>query len=206
MEITSAATAKQPAIAPGTPMGGGFYAGLVKVAGQVYALVVAPKTEGETKGAWHKDYADVPGAKSYDDGRANTLAMAEAGCPLAAWALTLRIDGADDWYLPSQDELEICYRNLKPTEDENYCYSRSGINLSAVPPTRPYTPESPAKTSAEAFKQGGAEAFDPAWYWSSTQHAAGSVFAWSQGFLYGVQDDDVKSFGGRARAVRRLPI
>lgn len=203
MESISAAT---PTIAPGMPLGGGFYAGPVKVAGQVYALVVAPKATGETKGAWHKDYADVPGARHYDDGLANTRAMAEAGCPLAAWALSLEIDGARDWYLPSQDELEICYRNLKPTEDENYCYGRSGINLSAGEPTRPYTPESPTQTTAEAFNEGGAEAFDPAWYWSSTQHAADSDYAWYQYFLYGTQYYGSKSYEGRARAVRRLPI
>ncbi|WP_037983086.1 DUF1566 domain-containing protein [Thauera sp. 27] len=203
METTPAAPLS---IAPGTPMGGGFYAGLVKISGQVYALVIAPKATGETKGSWHKDYADVPGAKHYDDGRANTRAMAEAGCPLAAWALTLKIDGVDDWYLPSQDELEICYRNLKPTEDENHCYARSGINLAAPELTRPYTPEMPAQTTAEAFKEGGLEAFDPAWYWSSSQHATDSDFAWGQRFLGGYQDSFLKSYEGRARAVRRFPI
>ena len=48
--------------------------------------------------------------------------------------------------------------------------------------------------------------FDAEWYWSGEQHAAGSDFAWSQGFDNGYQDVDYKSFQLRARAVRRLAI
>jgi hypothetical protein len=189
------------------PLAGGFYAGTINVGGVIYALIVAPKAEGEHKNiAWNGSTKSVARALSYCDGRANTLAMAEDGSELAKWALALRIGGHDDWYLPSQDELEILYRAFKPTEEQNWCYARSGINLSAVPPTRPYTPEVPVKTVHEAFQAGGAEAFDAAWYWSSTQYASGSDCAWRQGFSYGGQYDGHKGIKLRARAVRRLPI
>jgi len=191
----------------GTDMGGGFYAGRINIDGQVFALVVAPKAEGEHKPSrWIANYKDVPGAKSYFDGLANTQAMAEAGSKLAQWARGLTIDGFDDWYLPSQDELEVIYRNLKPTTEENYCWARSGINLSAVPPTYPYTPASPAQTPAGLFQAGGAEAFEPTWYWSSTQHASGSAYAWMQLFDDGLQSYGHKDYEIRARAVRRLKI
>jgi len=191
----------------GTSMGGGFYAGRVRIESTVYALIVAPKAEGEHKGAiWIPSHKDVPGAKSYDDGLDNTRAMADAGSKLATWAIDLRIGGNDDWYLPSQDELEIIYRNLKPTTDKNWCYARSGINLSAVEPTRPYTSDFPVQTLAEAFKTGGEQTFEPEWYWSSTQHASLSDYAWFQGFASGSQDVNGKSSELRARAVRRLPI
>ena len=191
----------------GTAMGGGFYAGRVQIGEQVFALIVAQKTEGERDDVeWIDDYKDVPDAKSYNDGLANTAAMVEAGSELANWARDLRIAGHDDWYLPSQDELEIIYRNLKPTTEENSCYARSGINLSAVPPTRPYTPEFPVQTQAETFQSGGEQAFEEAWYWSSTQHASHSDGAWSQIFDFGDQVSNGKGFEGRARAVRRLPI
>jgi hypothetical protein len=191
----------------GTSMDGGFYAGRIQIGEQVFALIVAPKAEGERDDAeLIANYKDVPGAKSYKDGLANTAAMVEAGSELAKWTRELRIGGHDDWYLPSQDELEVIYRNLKPTTEENYCYARSGINLSAVPPTRPYTPEFPVQTQAEAFKSGGDQAFEEAWYWSSTQHASNSINAWSQYFDNGHQYYGYKSFEGRARAVRRLPI
>ena len=191
----------------GTAMGGGFYAGRIMIASQVFALIVAPKAEGEHKDTiWIGRGKDVAGAKSYFDGIANTKAMADAGSKLGKWALDLRIAGNDDWYLPAQDELEIIYRNLKPTTEENWCYARCGINLSAFPPTYPYTPEFPAQTNAEAFKAGSAEAFDQTYYWSSTQRASHSDFAWDQHFNVGTQYYYDKSAEWRARAVRRLAI
>lgn len=191
----------------GTSMGGGFYAGRIRIGEDTFALIAAPKAEGEHDDTpWSKSLKAVEGALSYFDGRANTLAMATAGSKLAKWALGLRIGGADDWYLPSQDELEICYRNLKPTTEKNRCYARSGINLSAVVPTYPYTPGFPAQTLAEAFQAGGEQAFEAAWYWSSTQHVSYSGFAWGQDFYDGYQVSVRKHRQFRARAVRRLPI
>ena len=189
----------------GTSMGGGFYAGRIRIEDQVYALIVAPKSDGELASApWIARDKSVPGALSYCDGLANTQAMAAAGSKLAKWALDLRIGGADDWYLPAQDELEILYRNLKPGQAENYCWARSGINLSSVEPTRPYTPALPVQTLAEAFQAGADEAFAESYYWTSTQHASVSVCAWYQGFGNGLQTNDLKHNKLRARAVRRL--
>jgi len=48
--------------------------------------------------------------------------------------------------------------------------------------------------------------FEEEWYWSNTQRADGSTCAWGQYFYYGSQGYYDKSFAGRARAVRRLPI
>ncbi len=191
----------------GTSMDGGFYAGRIFIGDQPFALIVAPKAEGEhDETKWIANYKDVPGALSYFDGMSNTKAMAEAGSQLAKLGLDLRIGGLDDWYLPSQDELEIIYRNLKPTTETNSCYARSGINLSAITPTRPYTPDFPLQTQAEAFIEGGEQAFEADWYWSSTQLASGSDGAWTQYFDYGDQNDGGKSAALRARAVRRFPI
>lgn len=191
----------------GTAMGGGFYGGSILIDGKQFALIVAPKAEGEHKPAtWISDNKDVPGAKSYNDGLANTQAMAAAGSKLAQWALGLEIGGETDWYLPAQDELEIIYRNLKPTSDKNSCWARSGINLSAVEPTRPYTPDFPSRTMSDAFQNGGSEAFDTNWYWSSTQPVSDSEFAWYQSFSRGGQDYSSTGNELRARAVRRFPI
>ena len=46
--------------------------------------------------------------------------------------------------------------------------------------------------------------FQSRWYWSSEQ--AGPSNAWSQYFINGSQHDITRSYEGRARAVRRLPI
>jgi hypothetical protein len=48
--------------------------------------------------------------------------------------------------------------------------------------------------------------FQSEWYWSGEQHASYSDYAWVQYFGYGGQSSGRKSFAGRARAVRRLPI
>lgn len=49
--------------------------------------------------------------------------------------------------------------------------------------------------------------FKQAWYWSGEQHAGHySDCAWLQNFGNGLQVNYRKSFVGRARAVRRLPI
>jgi hypothetical protein len=204
-ENTQAAAATIPAI--GAPVCGGFFAGRILIAGVLYGLVVAPKAEGERADvAWLDSKQRVAGADSYNDGMQNTAAMAEAGSELAQWARGLSIDGWTDWHIPSQDELEIMYRNLKPTSRSNYLYGRSGVNPSAVPPTHAYSKEVPAKTTVEAFAEGGAEAFADEWYWSSTQHAAYEDCAWYQDFDGGYQVISLKSASLRARAVRRFVI
>ena len=90
---------------PGTPFAGGIYAGRLFVGDVAYALVVAPRAEGEhDETKWSKNTKSVTGAESYYDGRANTDAMAEAGSAIATWAKGLSIGGFDDWYLPSRGE------------------------------------------------------------------------------------------------------
>lgn len=201
--MTTCTAAQIPTVI-GTVCEGGFYAGLFQIDGQQYALIVAPKMEGETSGKWGEYGQDVPGARSYNDGRANTLAMAEAGSALAQWALGLNIGGYADWYIPSRDELEILYRNLKPTDTENYCSFRDGDNASSLPAGYPYTEESPAQTAVEAFQAGQAEAFEPRWHWASTQSSPS--YAWTQNFNDGGQDCDRKYDELRARAVRKILI
>lgn len=45
--------------------------------------------------------------------------------------------------------------------------------------------------------------FQPAWYWSNEQ-CDGGTWAWFQSFELGAQNDEPKSRGLRARAVRRI--
>ena len=50
------------------------------------------------------------------------------------------------------------------------------------------------------------EQFQPRYYWSGAQYGPSSSHAWSQHFLIGYQNYGLKSYEGRARAVRRLEI
>jgi len=197
--------AARPLFAFGTPMEGGFFAGLINIKGTTYGLAVADKAEGEHADApLLTSYTDVTGACSVFDGAANTAALAEAGSELAKWAQGLILSGHADWYLPSRDEVEVLYRNLKPGTSENYTFGRHGENLSAVPPTYAYTSTVPAQTTAEAFQADGAQAFDTAWYWTSTQYSRGN--AWFQSFSGGYQLSHDKFTELRARAVRRFKV
>lgn len=188
----------------GTPLAGGYATALYRCGDQTFLLITAPK-EAELTDKWHEQYEDVPGARSFTDGLANTVAMAASGSKLAAQVIALTVGGCNDWAIPASHQQELQYRHLKPTEERNYCSWRDGENAAAMPPTLPYTEESPAQTPAEAFRAGGAEAFESRWYWSSTQSSAG--FAWTQGFGGGSQYSyGGKDFEGAVRPVRRLLV
>ena len=198
--ITNAAL---PTVA-GTPFEGGFYAGRFALDGAEYALILAPKASGaHERTAWGKYGQDIEGTRSFNDGRANTEAMAAAGSNLAQWALELNIDGFADWYIPSRDELELLYRHFKPTTETNYTW-RHGDNPSSLPAGYPYTEESPAQTTLAAFQEGGEEAFEDASYWASTQYSP--YGAWIQYFAGGGQSFDLKDHERRAVAVRRFKV
>lgn len=192
--------------AVGTAIEGGFFVGVINLAGEHYGLVVAPKNGGEHGPApWSKSDKALAGARSYCDGHANTEAMAKAGSALAAWARGLELDGFTDWYLPSRDELELCYRHLKPGSEKNYQY-RSGDNPSSVPTGYPYTDTNPPQTSVANFQDDGPDAFAADRYWSSTQVAGGEPYAWFQRFSTGTQYGNDEYGELRARAVRRYKL
>ncbi len=186
----------------GQPLNGGFFAGLIQTGEHIHAIIVAPKEAGTEKFPWGEHGKEID-AKNYSDGKSNTLIMAENGSQLAQWALALTINEFSDWYIPSRDELEIIYRNLKPTTNENCCSFRDGDNPSALDFSQryPYTPLSPLITKASAFQKGNDEAFDPTWHWSSTQYSAHD--AWIQGFADGDQGYGGKDGELAVRAVRR---
>lgn len=185
----------------GTPVEGGFFSGYINTPDGRYGIAVAPKAAGELKGIWIARGKKVPGAGSYFDCHANTIAMAEAGSKLAQQVLALDINGCTDWSLPSRDVLELLYRNLKPTTETNYVY-RSGDNPSSLPAGYPYTEDLPAQTAAEAFRTGGAEAMTDTYYWTSTQFS--DAGAWAQSFTNGYQYFNGKDYDFLARAVRRF--
>lgn len=191
----------------GAPFEGGFYGGRIVSHGgrKVFAVVWAPKALGEAEMIWLPSYKDVPNARSSFHSMDNTRAMAEAGSPLAQWALGLEIAGHKDWCIPARDVLELGYRHLKPTTDQTGCHFRDGDNPSSLPVGYPYANgDAPVQTTAEAFRKGGAEAFDQVLYWSSTQYS--SYYAWDQYFTYGSQSNFHKKFVARARAVRLIQL
>jgi hypothetical protein len=204
MSIMNASTKPEIQVpaAIGTPFEGGFYGGKIRIGVAIFAIVWAPKAEGEITGKWLDAYTSIPGATSCFDSMANTKAMAEAGSSIAKQALAASIGGHTDWCIPARDVLEMGYRYLKPTTEENDVY-RYGDNPSSIPAGYPYTQTSPAQTTVEAFQDGNPEAFEEAWYFSSTQFSEGG--AWSQDFVNGDQLD-FKVYERRCRFVRLIQL
>ncbi len=202
----NAAAQEAPAITLpeiGQPFGGGFFTGIYQQNGKRYAVITAPAAH-ELEGEWGAYGEKIEGAGSLTDSRANTEAMAASGSTLAQQVLALEIDGFTDWAIPARDVQELQYRHLKPTTQQNYCWNRDGENPSSLPVGELYTEELPAQTTVDAFKAGGPEAFQPRWYWSSSQRSAN--FAFFMGFDVGYQFSIVKLNEFRVRPVRSVLI
>lgn len=203
---------------PGTPFGGGYYAGRINIGGNIYALVVAPASLGgqaATGLQWKTSRTGTPGTSSLNDGAANTQAMVGAGIslhPAAQFCKNLTIGGFNDWYLPSVNELEIAYRNLKPSTTQNNTNASgapngaNGYNPNSIPVGAAYTSSSPARTNVAAFIEGGAEAFPVLsyYYWTSTEYSTSS--AWAHFFDNGVQGSILKTNSRNVRGFRRVLI
>ena len=164
-----------PAI--GQPFGGGFFTGIIKdLETGKRSLIITAGAAHELKGAWGEYGEKINGADSLTNSRANTEAMAVAGSELAQQVLALDIGGFTDWAIPARDVQELQYRHFKPTARENWATGRDGENANSLPVGLLYSDESPTMTVVECFIEGQQEAFQPTWYWSSSQRSADTAF------------------------------
>jgi len=201
-----------------------------------YRVIVAPKSSGENASLQYKNAttAAPTATGTLSEGWRATEAMRVADTstvyPAAHWTRNLNINGRTDWYLPARDELELCWRNLKPVTNNNYATAdrptgftpnytnlgsigtsgnQHGVNLNSAPQGAAYTTAVPGQVAATNFRTGGAEAFEfgSAYYWSSTEYSASG--AWYQDWsssLPGYQNNLNKLNTFRVRAVRRSII
>lgn len=200
-----------------------------------YRLIVAPKSSGENTGITIKNAnTALPTAcQTLTEGWLATEAMKNADTsavyPAAHWARGLSIGGFDDWFIPARDQLELCWRNLKPVTVNNnttrapgasFNYTAdgsygdvspgiNGINLNSAPQGAAYSAVDPGQTAAAAFRSGGAEAFayGSEYYWTSSEYS--TSHAWCQAWHSsspGNQSFISKSGAYRLRAVRRSII
>jgi hypothetical protein len=196
----------------GQVFGGGYYAGQIGVLGiATHYLIVAPISSGQTQNQWKNTQTSCPGADSVIDGPQNMADMVANGnstvYPCAHFCNNAVIGGFTDWYMPAQNELEVCYYNLKPTTTSNN--TAFGTNPNSVPIRGNYTAGTPAQTSVTIFQTGNSEAFSAAQYWSSTESTTGpsySARARSLHFNFSSQYNYNKDNSARVRAIRRLSV
>ena len=195
---------------------GGYFAGVIRVRDCAYAVLAAPKST-ECSIPFKTRCSSTPNTQLVNDGWSNTNAMNDAEHPAAQYCRSLNVSGRTDWYLPSRDELELCYRNLKPTDWYNLTYTagnfgsnlslENGANLNAIPTGAAYTATNPASTIVTAFQTGSVEAFaDKSYYWTSTESSANLITSSIQHFSVGSQAWNSKTKVSRARGVRRVLI
>lgn len=112
--LPSASPASMPAVGESWPAQGGVYAGYVRGEnGQKgHHLIVATDDSAYFKGKYGCYGDEIDGANHKRDGAANTQAMAKAGCNIAKKISALSIDGHQDFYIPSQCELMLCFINV----------------------------------------------------------------------------------------------
>lgn len=224
MQMAAAGVAPEPEI--GDPFEGGFYAGNIIQGGIEYRIIVAPKASGESFDLLFKtsNTASPAATQTLNNGPAATAAMVSAGShPAASFCAALTIGGFSDWYLPARDELELLYRNLKPSTSSNDTSARSlsaitypegndvsgdtmGINRNSSPTGAAYASVIPTQTQIANFMQGGAESFSTikSDYRCSSEFA--NFGAWTISFLNGGQFNDSKGSVSSVRAVRRVAV
>jgi hypothetical protein len=192
----------------GSAYGGGFFAGQIGVSGvATHNLIVGPVASAQTQLAWKNANTATTGADSDIDGPQNTADMVADGnstvYPSAHFCNDLSTGGQTDWYMPSKNELEVCYFNLKPTTTANN--TAFGINPNSVPARASnYTSGNPAQTSATDFRETGAEDFAANYYWCSTEFSATEARV---GYFYtGYQNITNKTGSFRVRAIRRVAV
>lgn len=193
----------------GAAYGGGYYAGSISTVGNSvadYYLVVGPVASAESSSQQWKTSNTGGDPTSVIDGPTNSSTMNSATYPAAQFCEGLTIGGFSDWYMPAQNELEVCYYNLKPTTGSNS--TTSGTNTNAVPSRGSnYTAGDPAQTSATDFQDTGAEDFQASGYWFSTQNFSGfPTYGRAQHFNNGLQFNASKTSSYRVRAIRRVAV
>lgn len=156
----------------GSPLGGGFFAGYISYSENnvpTHYMIVAPLSTGYTGPlTWSNSLTDEVGTYSWSTGYENSQATNNSSFPAAYFCRGLTIGGYTDWYLPAAWELYAIGRNLKAYTNavSTTGYSPFG-NPIAVPSWSGNL--SASQTTATDFKAGGAQAFPPLRFWSSSQ-------------------------------------
>lgn len=124
-ELPAANSKSIPELGEYWPGQGGYNAGLMRnESGQNYYLIVCQNTS-EEKFKWGENTDDEQEAKSKTDGHNNTKTLMESShtYPAAEHCKSLSADGHNDFYLPAQRELSLCWANVPELFTEEWYWS-----------------------------------------------------------------------------------
>lgn len=192
----------------GQIVSGCMFVGVNWVKNCAYAILVSP-TNTETRLQFKLNHTRSSKSQSVVDGYFNTHRQNNSLHPAAQYCASLVVNGSGNFYLPAKNELELCYRFLKPTSRANFTYSNNthrgnlstpcGSNNSSIPVGAPYTEQTPEQTQLIDLKF----KFTTNWYLTSTESSAGTALSLMQYFSNGVQHRNYKTAVYRVRAIRR---
>lgn len=166
----------------GQQVNGGWFAGISRSKTSAHGILVAPKsTEGSSLKQFNRLVANA---------HANRQVESISSC-----RRTTAASEDTTWELPSKYDVELCYRNLKPSIEENWIKPTNdpllgppnGINPTSIPVGRKYTVTNPAQTLAVLFRHGSAEAFELGWYWTCPEGLSVTPTTMIQNFADGNQ-------------------
>jgi hypothetical protein len=191
----------------GTAYQGGYMGGQISTTQNGVAthnIVVSPLATGGGTMQWKTSNTVSTNPDGYD-GYANSVALYTAGHTAAIFCRDLTIGGYTDWYLPSMQEIEILYWNLKPTT--------AGHNSTIWPYNNIAVPNRvslstydthPGQTTAALFQSGGAQAFAADNHWTSNNWGDtwGRYTSFSDGFAWGA----TKTTSNPVRAIRKVVV
>ena len=109
------------------PEQGGIYAGIMRGdKGVHYHLIIASGPNSDLSELTWGPYKTVPGCDSKWDGAANTAALraSDEEHPILLQTLAAPDDGVhDDWYLPAQRELALCWAVIPDMFEPDWYWS-----------------------------------------------------------------------------------
>ena len=196
---------------------GCMFVGVNRIQNCAYAVFVSP-SETETSLPFRTLKSHTNGSQSVIDGFANTRSMADTQYLAAAYCMSLTVNGNSDFYLPAKNELELCYRALKPTNTINFVYGKNyregnlstpcGSNNSSIPTGSPYLMRVPKVTIILNSNFTFTRKCSLTQYWTSTESSVYEYCTLRQVFCYeeGNQTFAPKDELGIVRAVRRQLI
>ena len=206
---------------------GGAYAGLITIDGLQYRLILSPALYQESKKMTLSFFGAIAAnSTSTNNGYANTVAIKALGnstnYPAAWYATSISVAGDNfydpaytDWYLPSRDEWEICYRAFKSSTEVNITGNRTsigdglpeGTNAYSIPPRGGYTATDPPVTTLTEFQTAGNSLYklgsaNVSQFWTSSRSPTQSVYSYLM--LGGSGQATVGTYHSDSRLVRPI--